>query len=123
MIFNDSEVIPWQEISLSAEVSEWLFFIRFWDEFNKKFETFFGQYEEEYLPKNLAVTMVKSLTSLIIDYQGKLDEEIKFRYGWNEKKEELYCVVSTKKVAEEISSLIKLMENASTLNSDVYCQL
>jgi hypothetical protein len=112
-----------RELALPAEVSEWLFFNRFWDEFNQKYQTFFGQYEEENLPPNLTATAAELLSTLIFKLSEESQPEFRFRYGWNAKKEELYCVVRKDMLVEQISKLASFMKEAAMLGCEVYCQL
>ncbi|MBB6249454.1 hypothetical protein [Rhodanobacter sp. A1T4] len=112
-----------RELSLSREASEWLFSKHFWGGLNQKYQTIFSQYEEDTLDHNLTNIVAESLQLLISELDDEVEAEVRFRYGWNEKKESLYCVLSRKTLIEEISGLENLMVEASKLNSDVYCQL
>lgn len=123
LLLNTQEDESSRELVLSAEVSEWLFSIRFWDEFNQEFGTLFAQYEEEVLPVSLTDEMLEKLKSLVAGLRKQSGQKIRFRYGWNEKKEELYCEVANNGLADELSKLILFFEKISALNSDIYCQL
>jgi hypothetical protein len=123
MILNDKDINFKKELSLFPEVSEWLFFTKFWDEFNQNHGTFFGQYEEELLLKNLASNLAKELGDLSLDLQEKSEGEFKFCYAWNGKEEQFYCSINSETIALEINKLVKLVTEASDLNSDIYCQL
>ena len=123
LISTDDQVHSKNELSVSSETSEWLFYEQFWERFNQRHQTFFGQYEEEILSRHLIPAMIDSLQVSIEELNGKLVPEISFRYGWNANNQALICTVSNAVLAEEISMLIALLKKAATLEADVYCQL
>lgn len=123
LVLNTQEDDTKREFELLAEVSEWLFSRRFWEEFNQKHEVLFAQYEEEVLPKSLLTEMLEKVRSLVTDLSQQPELKTRFRYGWNENKEELICVVGNNEIIGELSKLILFIEEASALKSDVYCQL
>jgi hypothetical protein len=123
LILNTQEDDPKREFVLSPGVSEWLFSSRFWDDLNQEHETLFSQYEEEVLPVTLIPKILTRLRSIVTDLSQQSDLKTRFRYGWNEKKDELICVVGNDEMIGELSKLITFIEEASGLESDVYCQL
>ena len=123
LILSTQDDDPKKELVLSPEVSEWLFSSRFWDNLNQEHDTIFSQYEEEILPVTLMPNILKRLRSIITDLSQQSGLKTRFRYGWNEKKDELICVVGNDKIVGELSKLITFIEEASGFESDVYCQL
>jgi hypothetical protein len=112
-----------RELTLSREVSEWLFSQRFWDQVNDVHGTFFGQYEEECVSGQLA----KDIASLLRAKVGEPDllgqDVVRFRYGWNEQKEELFCSVASNSIRTEILRLADLLATAAADELVIYCQL
>lgn len=123
LALNTQESSSKKELTLLEGVSEWLFYTKFWEEFNQKHKTLFQQYEEEVLTLNLMTDMVTSLSDLITEVDQQSESNIQFRYGWNELKEELICIIEKGKIIDELNKLILFMELASTVKSEVYCQL
>jgi hypothetical protein len=123
LILSENEDESKQELVLSASTSEWLFNCNFWLNFNAKYETSFAQYEEERLSLTLVKSMIDSLTILRENLLTNNNQTIRFIYGWNEKKEPLYCEIKIDVTMNEIIELINLLKNASISLSDVYFQL
>lgn len=109
-------------MTLSGEVSEWLFKIGFWEELNGRYETDFAQYEEEVLLSQMADDVANSIDNI---GRGLADDggEVSFRYGWNQNEEELICCVSIKVLIEELRKLVNFFGLAAKHHLDVYCQL
>ena len=119
----ENEASPARDLALSGEASEWLVSSGFWDRFNEGYGTFFGQYEEEQLPVNLALVMADKLRSEVDSLETISCSTLRFRYGWDVQKNEMHCSVEIDALRKEIGQLIEFLNEASASNSDVYCQL
>lgn len=123
MILDSLEEQSQSELTLSAEASEWLFYVKFWDGINEKYQTDFAQYEEESLAADIVEETSNSLASMKASLLNDDGQVVSFRYGWNQNKEELICRVNSQIIADEIERLIVLLNRAAHNNLDVYCQL
>lgn len=112
-----------KDLTLSGEVSEWLVCTHFWDQMNERYGTFFGQYEEECLPENLTNDVAKCLRTLIGQIEITADQAVRFRYGWNEKKEDLECSIEIATLKRELENLSHFFDEAAVKKADVYCQI
>ncbi|NRR31474.1 hypothetical protein HSX11_14950 [Oxalobacteraceae bacterium] len=111
------------ELTISGETSEWLCHIKFWDEINEKFKTQFAHYEEDCLQGFMIGDTVALLRASISEFLDDFDIDVKFRYGWTQNKEELFCLVKSGAIVDDVNLLIELLEKADLMSSDVYCQL
>lgn len=123
LILESSDESRENELALSAEASEWLFYNKFWDKINSKYEKDFAQYEDETVPAEFTDDMVKSIEELRNNLNKAADDAVTFRYGWNEKKEELMCHISRKVVDNDLGNLSSLFKKAADKKLAVYCQL
>lgn len=123
MILDSPEEQSQIELTLSGEASEWLFYVKFWDEINDKYQTDFAQYEEESLSADIVEETSNSLVRMKVSLVNGDGKVISFRYAWNQNKEELICRVNSQIVADELEKLIMLLKKAAHNNLDVYCQL
>jgi hypothetical protein len=112
-----------KELRLPSDTSEWLFHVGFWDEFNKRHQTQFAQYEEEVLPKNLTPDLTASVKALIDQLAGQSATDIRFLYGWDANKNGIYCTVSSRALSESLARLLEFLGHTKELDSEVYCQL
>ncbi len=112
-----------KDLILCGEVSEWLVCTHFWDQINETYGTFFGQYEEECLPKNLTAVVANCLRTLVEQLAISNDKTIWFRYGWNENKEDLRASIEVSTLKRELEKLSHLLDEASAIKADVYCQI
>lgn len=123
MILDSMDEQSQIELTLSAEASEWLFHIKFWEELSKKYQTDFAQYEEEVIAENMtadALTSLKYLADTLTKNEGK---ELSFRYAWNENKEEIICRIGIQIIGDELRKLIQIFDKAAKCKLEVYCQL
>ncbi len=123
LLLVENEASSARELALSGEVSEWLFNSGFWDRFNEGHGTFFGQYEEEQLPVNLALVMADKLHAELDSLETVSCPTLRFCYGWDAQKNEMHCSVEIDALRKEIGQLIEFLNEAAASNSDVYCQL
>ena len=111
------------ELTVSEEVSEWLFHVKFWDEINEKYRTDFAQYEEE----SLTADIVEDILTMLSDRKSRIEKnsitEVNFRYGWDQDKNELICNVDSKTIVDELEKICALLERSKRRGLDVYCQL
>lgn len=123
MILDSAEEQSLIELTLSGEASEWLFYVKFWDGINDKYQTDFAQYEEESLSADIVEETSNSLVNMKDSLVNDDGQMISFRYAWNQNKEELICRVNSQVVVDELEKLIVLLKKAAQCNLDVYCQL
>lgn len=114
---------PLRSFALSAEASEWLFSEYFWEGINESHGTFFGHYEEECVSSKLAIFVAKALMSKIESMRLLSGGAIRFRYGWNEQKEELFCSVESGQLKTELNQLADFFAVAEESKMVVCCQL
>ncbi|WP_055324808.1 hypothetical protein [Ralstonia solanacearum] len=116
---TDSE----RELVLSAEVSEWLFYTRFWEYISEACGTSFAQYEEEVLSRNSIPVALDALDKIKGGLSANPVQEVKFLYGWNDRREELFYTIKCEDILLEIVRLEGYFLDALTMSADVYCQL
>lgn len=123
LLLGAADSDPSKETQVPEDVSEWLFHIGFWDEFNRKNQTQFAQYEEEVLPTNMIADLMGRVRALLESLANQSTPELRFLYGWGAGKNELYCSVSSRFLSESLARLLEFLDRASNLRSDIYCQL
>jgi hypothetical protein len=111
------------ELTISGEVSEWLFYVKFWDDINEKYQTDFAQYEEESLTPEIVEDVLRMLLERKSGLEKSNKEEISFRFGWDQAKNELICHVSSKTIVDELEKICALLERSKMSKLEVYCQL
>ncbi|WP_057391873.1 hypothetical protein [Ralstonia solanacearum] len=116
---TDSE----RELVLSAEVSEWLFYTRFWEHISEACGISFAQYEEEVLSRDSIPVALGALDKIKVGLSANPVQEVKFLYGWSERREELFCTIKCEDILLEIVRLEGYFLGALNMNADVYCQL
>ncbi|WP_197339930.1 hypothetical protein [Ralstonia solanacearum] len=112
-----------RELVLSEEVSEWLFYTRFWGHISKACGIKFLQYEEEVLPRDLIPVAIGALDKIKEGLSANSVREVKFLYGWNDRGGELFCTISCERIFLEIVCLEGYFLGALAMHADVYCQL
>ena len=123
VIVAEGEAHPRREFILSREASEWLMASRFWDRFNRVHGTGFGHYEEDLLPAGLVQQLRAALDVELQRVEETAQPVLRFRYGWNEKKQELYCSVGGEELREELEALRGFVREAERLQAGVHCRL
>ena len=122
-ILNVAESDPDGDLSLSAETSEWLFYIKFWDALNSELGSNFGQYEDDVLPKGDVDFALKSIVEVADQNLAAPFENHNIVYGWNDRGDRLEFSISGDRLASDITCLSTFLKKALDLESDVYCQL
>ena len=124
LLLRSSDVDSTIELPLPADVSEWLFHIKFWDRFNNKYHTQFMQYEEEELSPSLVPELIAEINGLINQLVEREKSETASRWGWDAKsRKPLGCVVHNSFLLDNLSRLLAFLERAKELQSEIYCQL
>lgn len=109
--------------SLSEEVSEWLFNIRFWYKLNEIHGTWFDQYEEESISEPMISVVIKEMQLLLDNLAKNPNQSFNFSHGWNARLAPLFCLVGGHQVQREISDLIKFFETALSRGLSIECCL
>ncbi|WP_146042217.1 hypothetical protein [Chromobacterium sinusclupearum] len=68
---------------LPAKPSEWLFSIKFWDSVNNQCDTFFDQYEEDYVDERIGAEVVKKLDNICQSLAAGPGDDVVFSRGWS----------------------------------------
>ncbi|GLR13667.1 hypothetical protein GCM10007907_24570 [Chitinimonas prasina] len=118
-----SENDPARELKLPPEVSEWLFFTNYWAHLNQVGEASFAQYEEEVLTSQLIPSAIEALERIKGTLSATPTHDIQFVYGWNERREEIFCTISTSLLLEKVVCLEEFFLAALHMQADIYCQL
>lgn len=122
LLDNDQQLTS-EKFLLSEEVSEWLINIGFWDHFNDVHGTFFGHYEEWILSIDLLPTMRNYFFELVENVKFLDVKTITFQYGWDDKKEALYCSADVESILIEIERVCFFINKAISSNSEIFFQL
>ncbi len=114
---------PARELELPPEVSEWLFFTNYWSHLNQVGETSFAQYEEEVLASQLIPIAIEALQKIKKALSATPTHDMQFVYGWNERREELFCTIHTSLLLEKVVCLEEFFLVALSMQANIYCQL
>jgi hypothetical protein len=123
MILESVEESCENELTLSGETSEWLFHKKFWEKVSSKFQKDFAQYEEEVFPGEFANGLAELIDCIMHSLKKEGADIVRFRYGWNQNREELISLVDPRAIIDELTNLIRLFRRAGDKRLDVYCQL
>jgi hypothetical protein len=122
-ILNCSEDDPRADLSLPAEVSEWLFHVKFWDTINLELGAIFGQYEDDTLPSAKIPAVQGELDKLADNHLYDHAYSHNVIYGWRPDGEILEFSVKSSDLKRNIDELRSLLRRAIERGSDVFCQL
>jgi hypothetical protein len=122
-ILTCSEGDPKGDLSLPAEISEWLFHVKFWDTINTKLETNFGQYEDDTLPSAKVSAVLGELNKLEDNQLHDPTHAHNVVYGWTETGKALEFSVRASALKSSIEELRSFLHRAIERGSDVFCQL
>src|SRR5882757_2480947 len=102
---------------LSAEASEWLFYIKFWDAVNVELDTTFGQYEDDVLPSNHAVDILRMIDGVEDRYLREPSHIQNVVYGWTPQGENLEFSVRNEDLRISLRDLKLFLRKAIDLQS------
>lgn len=123
MWFDDCDQVL-NNSDLSAEFSEWLFAVQFWEKLNARFDIVnFGQYEDEVISSDFANEVAASLRRMTETVRGNSNALFVFCYGWNALGERLIVQIAKDEVLVNLKQLAEYLEDASKAGHRVYCQL
>lgn len=117
------EIADRRELSLSGDVSEWLFHVGFWGCINDAYGTEFDQYEDGVFPADRIAAVASGLRDLRERVSKDEIEEVTITYGWTQDGEPLTCTVSMARVTLGLWELIDFLDFAQADGRDVYWQL
>lgn len=114
---------PKRGLTISAETSEWLFHIKFWDAINRELKSNFGQYEDDILPSTDALVVLAEIDKLRSTYLRDPTSSQTVIYGWTPGGKNLEFSVSGVELSKSIDELRSFILEAIEQGSDVFCQL
>ncbi|MBT3202241.1 MAG: hypothetical protein HN350_20255 [Phycisphaerales bacterium] len=112
VIYTLPETVSSRRVELSAECSEWLFAIRFWNNLNFKLGTLFDQYEEESVDVEALPCVLSLLRRVIAHLRAGEGSEIEFVRGWDVNGNPLEVRINREALIEELGSLDALIDYA-----------
>lgn len=113
---------PARELELPADVSEWLFFTNYWSHLDQISGNSYDQYEEEILANQLIPAAIEALQEIKTTLVAAT-HDINFVYGWNERREALFCTISPSILFEKVVCLEAFFMAALKMKADIYCLL
>jgi len=122
-ISNIPESDPSGSLHLSAEASEWLFYIKFWDAVNAELASSFGQYEDDVLPSNRVADVLRMINDLEDRCLREPPHTQNVVYGWTQQGEELWFSIKKETLCASLRDIKLFLRKAIDLHSDIYCQL
>jgi len=112
-----------QELSLSNEVSEWLFHVGYWRHISSEHTLQYEQYEEEVMPRAKIPSAIEKLNSVAQEVCGSEAAPVRFTYGWDANRQPLECITTSEVISVELARLREFFEGAQASGLDLYCQL
>jgi len=110
-------------LHLSAEASEWLFYVKFWDAVNVELKSMLGQYEDDVLPSSDAISILRMAEELEDRYLREPSHIQNVVYGWTSQGENLEFSVRNEDLRASLGDFRSFLRKAIDLRSDIYCQL
>ncbi|WP_321818204.1 MULTISPECIES: hypothetical protein [unclassified Paraburkholderia] len=90
-------------LRLSGPLSEWLFSLRFWSDFNAKHGTMFDQFEEDEADVTVVNAVIEALDVRMSALQNLVTDNIEFVYLWTSEHEPLKASVSRELLLSELT--------------------
>lgn len=122
-ILNSCEGDPKGSLSLPAEVSEWLFYAKFWDTINTKIEINLGQYEDDTLSSSEVPAVLTELEKLEDSQLDDANHSHNVVYGWGPDGKILQFSAKGSVLKNSVDELKLFLRRAIERDSDVFCQL
>jgi filamentous hemagglutinin len=104
-------------------VSEWLFSLRFWSDFNAKHGTMFDQFEEDEADLVIVKAVIESLDEKARALQSLDIDNVEFIYRWTSEYEPIKARVSRDLLLSEITKFREFLLVAVSENRDVIFSL
>lgn len=122
-ILKFAEGDPKGSFFLPAEVSEWLFYVKFWDTINAELDANFGQYEDDTLSSDKLNIFVREIDKLRDNDLRHSEQSHNVVYGWTSEGKALQFSVISSYLKQNIHELRSFFCRAIENDSDVFCQL
>lgn len=106
-------------LRLSGPLSEWLFSLRFWFDFNAKHGTMFDQFEEDEADVGVVKAIIESLDEKMSVLQGLDMDDVEVVYRWTSEHEPIKAIVSKELLLSELTKFRDFLVDAVAKNRDV----
>ena len=107
------------ELRLSGPLSEWLFSLRFWSDFNAKHGTMFDQFEEDEASVVVVKAVIESLDVKMSALQSLGADNVEFVYRWTSENEPIKTILSRHALLSELTKFREFLVDAVAKNRDV----